>query len=199
MSKASVQRENVEYARRYGEIPDDPLARIKYILGKKATNEKYNKEIEAIAKKIKRIKTHKCSFVLYKVLKPSARPRANSTMGYIKMYVPHAAENAEWFENFFAGSNLPKISTPCTLNIRIYEQTPSSFPMKGKILAELGLIRPWKRTGDFDNYAKSVADMMQHGMLEDDCLVVDSRQQLFYSAKPRVEVEVIYLDKFPTF
>jgi Holliday junction resolvase RusA-like endonuclease len=79
----------------------------------------------------------------------------------------------------------------------IYEKTPSSFSIKKKVLAELGLLRPWKRTGDFDNYAKGIADCIQHGMLSDDCLVVCSQQRLWYSVKPRAEIEIIYMDKNP--
>lgn len=194
-----MRKEDIEYQKEFGDIPDTQIDRIAYILGKKSDNEKYNKYITAEAKRIKRIKTSKVKFTLWKVMKPSPRPRANRRMGYIRMYVPHAKENGDWFEEFFKQNDLPFIETPCTLNMIIYEKTPSSFNMKNKVLAELGIIRPWKRTGDFDNYAKSVADMIQHGMLKDDCLVITSHQELYYSIKPRAEVEIIYMNKFPEY
>lgn len=187
------------YEELYGEIPDTQIERINYILGKKANNEKFNKMIVNEGKKIKRIKKHKLEFTMWKVVKPSRRPRANTRSGFVRMYVPGAADAGNWFNKFAKENNLPFIDTPCTLNMEIYEKTPSSFSIKNKVLAELGIIRPWKRTGDFDNYAKGIADCIQHGMLADDCLVIDSRQQLFYSIKPHAIVSIEYWDKFPEY
>ena len=192
-----ARREDILYEQEFGNIPNDQLGRIAYIIGKKADNKKFNDMIAKEAKKIKRIKSTKVEFTMWKIVKPSARPRANSRGGYIRMYVPHAKENGDWFQDYAKENNLPYIDTPCTLNIKIYEKTPSSFNIKNKVLAELGLIRPWKRTGDFDNYAKAVADAIQHGMLADDCLVIESHQSLFYSIKPHADIEIIYYDKHP--
>ena len=194
-----ARREDILYEKNFGHIPDDQLDRIAFILGKRANNKKFNDLISREAKKIKRIKSTKVSFTMWKIVKPSARPRANSRGGYIRMYVPGAHENGTWFEEFAKENNLPFIDTPCILNMTIYEKTPSSFNIKQKVLAELGLIRPWKRTGDFDNYAKGIADAIQHGMLKDDCLVIESSQKLFYSIKPHADIELIYLDKFPEY
>ena len=192
-----ARKEDILYEKEFGHIPDDPLDRIQYILGKRATNTKFNDMIATEAKKIKRIKSTKITFTMWKIVKPSQRPRANRRGGYIRMYVPHAKENGDWFEEFAKENNLPHINTPCILNMNIYEKTPSSFNMKQKVLAELGLLRPWRRTGDFDNYAKGIADAIQHGMLEDDCLVIESTQKLFYSIKPHADIEIIYMNKFP--
>lgn len=196
---AVKRREDIAYEQQFGMIPNDQVERIMYILGNKATNEKFNAAIAIEAKKIQKIKTKKVTFTMWKIVKPSARPRVNSRGTYLHMYVPHARENGDWFEEFCKENDLPFIETPCTLNMKIYEKTPSSFSIKNKVLAEMGLIRPWKRTGDFDNYAKGIADAIQHGMLKDDCLVVDSRQQLFYSIKPHAEIEIIYMTKFPEY
>ena len=193
------RKEDILYEKEFGHIPDDQLERIAYLLGNKANNEKFNNMITSEAKKIKRIKSTKLKFTMWKIVRPSARPRFNRRGAYIRTYVPHAQENGDWFEDFAKENNLPFIDTPCTLNMIIYEKTPSSFSIKNKVLAELGLIRPWKRTGDFDNYAKGVADAIQHGMLKDDCLVIESNQKLFYSCKPRAEIEIIYMDKFPEY
>lgn len=192
-----ARREDILYEKEFGHIPDDQLGRITYILGKKANNKKYNDIIAAEAKKIKRIKSTKVSFTMWKIVKPSQRPRFSKRGGYVKTYVPHAKENGDWFEEFAKENNLPFIDTPCILNMTVYEKTPSSFSIRKKVLAELGLIRPWKRTGDFDNYAKGIADAIQHGMLADDCLVIESTQKLFYSIKPHAEIEIIYMNKFP--
>lgn len=194
-----MRREDKIYQNEFGHIPDSQLDRITYILGKKAENQKFNEMIATEAKKIKRIKTTQLIFTMWKIVRPSPRPRFTRRGGYTKAYVPHAQENGDWFQEFSKENNLPFIETPCTLNMIIYEKTPSSFSIKNKVLAELGLIRPWKRTGDFDNYAKGIADAIQHGMLKDDCLVIESTQKLFYSIKPHAEIEIVYMNKFPEY
>ena len=192
-----MRKEDKLYEQEFGNIPNTQTERIAYILGNKVNNEKINMIITREAKRIKRIKKHKIEFTMWKVVKPSRRPRANTTTGFVRMYVPGAAEAGNWFEEFAKELNLPFIETPCILNMEIYEKTPSSFSMKKKVLAELGIIRPWKRTGDFDNYAKGVADAIQHGMLKDDCLVIESTQKLYYSIKPHACISITYMDKFP--
>ena len=191
------EREDKLYNFEFGKIPNTQAERIAYILGKKKDNQKFNEMIVKEGKRIKRIKRYKVSFTLWKIVNPSARPRVNTQGGYINMYVPRAATNGAYFEIFYKESKLPYIDTPCELNIKIYEKTPTSFSIKNTVLAELGLIRPWKRTGDFDNYAKTIADCMQHGMLADDALVVDSHVSLYYSIKPHADIEVIYMKEFP--
>lgn len=194
-----MNKEDELYYKEYGHIPDRQIDRITYILGSKANNEKFNNYIIKEARRIKRIKWNKIEFTMWKIVKPSQRPRANSRGGYIRMYVPGARQAGDWFEDFFKENELPFIETPCILNMEIYEKTPSSFSMKNKVLAELGILRPWKRTGDFDNYAKGIADCIQHGMLKDDCLVVESTQKLYYSIKPHAKIEIKYMDKFPEY
>jgi len=192
-----VRREDKMYHQEYGQIPDNQQDRIKLILGKRAKNEKYLKSIAKAARELKAIKWHKLSFTLWKVVRPSARARARRAGGFINMYVPRAAEAKEWFMEYAKENNLPYIDTPCVLNIKIYEKTPSHFNMEKKILAEMGLIKPWKRTGDFDNYSKSVADFMQGSVLKDDCLVIGSTVDLFYSIKPHAEIEILYMELMP--
>lgn len=194
-----MRREDKLYQEEFGDIPNDQIGRIAYILGKRANNEKFNSQVAKDAKRIKGIKYKKINFTMWKVVKPSARPRVNTTRGFLHMYVPRAKEAGDWFQEFAKENNLPFIETPCILNIKVYEKTPVSFSIKNKVLAELGLIRPWKRTGDFDNYAKGIADCIQHGMLKDDCLVIESTQKLYYSIKPRAEIEVLYMNKFPEY
>jgi Holliday junction resolvase RusA-like endonuclease len=192
-----MRKEDRLYEAEFGEIPNSQEDRLKYILGKRVDNEKFNNMIMVEAKRIQKIKYNKISFTMWKIVKPSARPRVTRNQGFMRMYVPHAAENGDWFKEFARENELPYIETPCILNMKIYEKTPSSFSIKNKILAELGLLRPWKRTGDFDNYAKGIADAIQHGMLKDDCLVIESTQKLYYSIKPHAEIEILYMKEFP--
>ena len=95
-----MTREDKIYQQEYGHIPDTQMDRIIYILGKRANDEKFNNMIAKEAKRLKRIKTKKIDFTMWKVVKPSRRPRANSRGGYIRMYVPGAAEAGNWFEEF---------------------------------------------------------------------------------------------------
>lgn len=193
-----MRKEDKLYEQLFGHIPKDPLERIKFILGKKASSDKFNKDVEKDAKRIKRIKWKTIEFTMWKIVKPSARPRANTTRGYVHMYVPGAKEAGDWFADFAARENLPRdINTPCIINVIVYEKTPSSFSIKKKILAELGCIRPWKRTGDVDNFLKQILDNLQHHLLADDCYVVESTTSLRYSIKPHCHIELKYMEKFP--
>lgn len=197
MGKKRLKEDEI-YHTLYGHLPDDQLGRVNHILGSKLENAKYMASIEAEIRRIKRIRKTTLRFTMWKVVRPSARPRANGNMGYIRMYVPGAQEAGTWFQHFSAEHQLPFIETPCILNMTIYEKTPQSFSIKQKVLAELGFLRPWKRTGDFDNYAKGISDAIQHGMLKDDCLVIESTQKLYYSIKPHVDIEITYLNRFPS-
>lgn len=192
-----MRKEDKMYQDAYGDIPNTQLDRIAYILGKKADNEIFNKSIAACARKVNRIKKRSIEFTMWKVVKPSRRPRANTTAGFVRMYVPGAGEAGDWFQQFAKENNLPFIDTPCELYMTVYEKTPSSFSIRNKVLAELGVIRPWRRTGDFDNYAKGIADAIQHGMLADDCLVIYSVQDLRYSIKPHADIKIVYYEKHP--
>lgn len=194
-----VDREIREYELEYGNIPNDQMGRITHILGKRANDVKFNQAIGEIAEKIKKIKWLKMDFIMYKIVKPSPRPRLTRRGRYTRVYVPGAQENAEWFRRFLAENDLPVIHTPCYIKLKIYRQTPKAWSIRKRVLAELGLIRPWNRTGDFDNYEKTVADQIQHGLLSDDCLIIDSHFGKYYSIKPRAEVEIKFMATMPEF
>lgn len=197
MANSNIAREDAEYSQRFDEIPNDKLGRIAYILGKQVENTKLQKEIESTARSLKRIKWVTCEFTMWKIVRPSARPRYSNRGGFIQTYVPRARENGDWFERYCYDNKLPFIETPCNINIDVYEKMPSGFNKRDAVLAEMGIIRPYKRTGDVDNYAKSVLDMIQHGMLADDALVFESRIRRFYSCKPHVDVYIKYMEKWP--
>ena len=192
-----VALENEEYQKEFGDIPNDLKGRIEMILGSKSSNEKFNQSIALIGKRIKRMKWETVEFTMYKVLRPAARPRFSKRGAYIRAYVPRAQQNGDWFNDFFIKSDLKKIETPCYIELDVYSKTPKSFSIKKKVLSELGLIRPWKNTGDNDNFAKAAYDMIQHGLLKDDYLILDSNERKFYSIKPRVDVRIKYMKTFP--
>lgn len=148
-----------------------------------------------------KIKWHKVRFTIPLKPEPSHRPRL---CGY-RVYVPGAAKN----QKFFQKKVLPTlkglfITTPCTVDVDIFCETPASFTKTQKILAEMKIIRPWGNTGDVDNYAKAVFDMYQPnekrgnvGIMENDCLIMESTQRKFYSKTPRYELTISFMGNIP--
>lgn len=187
-------REDKLYLEEFGEIPDDLEGRLRYILGKHFDTEKSNKSITKETRRAKRIKWIPFSFTMWKHPVPAARPRVNNAMGFPLIYVPKARREANWFMEYYKNTNLPIIETPCTIDISVYIKTPASFSMIKKVLAETGVIRPWNKS-DWDNYAKTVCDQIQHGMLKNDSLIIEGKLSKFYSIKPRIEVSGKYMEK----
>lgn len=148
-----------------------------------------------------RVKWKKVCFEIPTKPEPSHRPRL---CGY-RVYVPGAAKNQRFFHN----NVLPTlkglfITTPCKVDVDIYCETPASFTKTQKLLAEMRILRPWGNTGDVDNYAKAVFDQMQPnearghvGIMVNDCLIIESTCRKFYSASPRYEVSISFMNKIP--
>jgi len=133
--------------------------------------------------------------------KPSQRPRLS---GY-RIYVPGAAKHTAFFnrEVFPTLGNL-WIDKPCKVIMDVYVKTPDSFSKSQKLLAELKILRPWTHTGDIDNFTKSYLDMIQgnkkrghKGIMSDDCLVIESISNKYYSVSPRVELVIKYMGSVP--
>lgn len=132
---------------------------------------------------------------------PSHRPRL---CGY-RVYVPGAAKNQKFFQRkVFPTLKGLFITTPCRVDVDIYCETPKSFTKTQKILAEMKLIRPWGNTGDVDNYLKAVYDMIQPnekrgnvGIMENDCLILETNSRKYYSIEPRYELTIEYMVNVP--
>lgn len=167
----------------------------------KDVSEKIRNKVAGIVAVYTSLKWRKVSFTIPMVPEPSHRPRL---CGY-RVYVPGAAKN----QSFFNKNVLPKlkglfITTPCKIDVGIYCQTPKSFTKTQQILAEMRLLRPWVNTGDVDNYDKAVFDMMQPnekrghvGIMSNDCLIIESHTNKYYSRTPRYEVTITYMDSVP--
>lgn len=157
--------------------------------------------VEEAAIAIRKIKWKTVSFIIPTKPEPSHRPRL---CGY-RVYVPGAAKNQSFFDkNVRPGLNGLFITTPCRFKIDVYCETPKSFTQIQKILAEMKLLRPWGNSGDVDNYTKAVLDQMQPdekrghvGIMSNDCLVIKTDVELFYSQSPRYEVTISYMSKVP--
>ena len=133
---------------------------------------------------------------------PSHRPRK---AGAYRMYVPGAAKHQKFFDKFVRPKlNGLFITTPCKIDVKIFCKTPKSFSDAQKVLAEMGVIRPWVNNGDVDNYLKSVMDQIQPnekrgnvGIMSNDFLIIDSHAEEYYSITPRYEVTLTYMTDIP--
>jgi Holliday junction resolvase RusA-like endonuclease len=81
------------------------------------------------------------------------------------------------------------------MEIKTYHPVPSNMTRIEKILAELRLIYPISKP-DFDNLAKTYADMVQKYLLLDDSLVIQAIQKKRYSCKPRIEIKFKFMTKY---
>ena len=168
----------------------------------KEANDKIRGIVAAFVDVYKEIRWKKVRIEIPRTPEPSHRPRLS---GY-RVYVPGAAKNQRYFNNHV----LPTlkglfITTPCKIELDIYCQTPKSFSKTQKIIAEMGLLRPWVNTGDVDNFEKAVYDMMQPnekrghiGIMENDCLIIESHTNKYYSITPRYELTIYYMNEIPS-
>ena len=148
-----------------------------------------------------RVRWKHISFIIDTAPKASKRPRLS---GY-RIYVPGAAKNATFFNNnVLPGLEDVFITTPCKVKVDYYMPTPESFSKTQKLLAEMKILRPWTNTGDIDNLMKSTFDMIQpnekrghRGIMENDCLIIESHSNKYYSIHPRTEVTISWMGKIP--
>jgi Holliday junction resolvase RusA-like endonuclease len=186
------------YASKYGDVPDEAEKRLEILFDTPQLN-RIKRNVEATIEDFKKIKRRKLTFIWYTEPHPSQRPRANFRGGHIRMYVPLAAETKEDFQKFMAKTfpDWQPISTPMSFHVKAYLKTPQSAPRSHKILAELGIIRPWGRVADCDNILKAYTDCTIGSLIADDDMIDDMRSEKFYSSKPRVEFEIIYYERWP--
>ena len=190
-----------EYELIYGKIPYELKDRIDMLSEckneKQAT--KLAKLVELNIKNFKKIKWKTFKFIWYAVPSTSHRPRVTCAGGYAKIYVPGAAVNKIQFHKFFTNAypNFKEIDTPMFVTVHGYLPTPKSFNKLEAILAEMGLIRPWNRLLDTDNFYKAATDQTIGALMKDDCLIGNIYGYKYYSIKPRIEYHIQYMEKFP--
>ena len=182
----------------FGDISNSLEGRIDQLFNTRG-QEKLKAAVDNAIKDVKRIKKKRFTCIWYFEPFPSHRPRANTTAGYVKIYVPLARETKEAFTKFWEENypNTPPIGTPMKFNAKVYVKTPDSYNRLNKILAELGILRPWGRTGDLDNITKTIWDCGIGTMIVDDGLIEEMHCEKFYSIKPRVEYDITYDERFP--
>lgn len=78
---------------------------------------------------------------------------------------------------------------PLKVQIKVFKGIPKSFSKRKVADAEAGIVLPTTKP-DCDNYAKGVKDALKGVIWNDDAQVVKLVVEKFYSAVPRLEIEV---------
>ena len=178
-----------EYLEKYGDIPFDNISRIDMLLNNSNLS-RYKVGVIQTIKNILNIKWKKINFTIYLV--PSATPRPRSSNGIF--YVKGAKDNKKFFKKHMA-DDVELITTPCRFKCITYAPIPNSMNTVEKICAELGFISPISKP-DWDNLAKTYCDMIQGLVLYDDSLIVEGSLIKKYSTKPRIEIELEYMETY---
>ena len=199
MAKKVKKNRIFEYNKKYGDEPDTLKERLFKLADK--LKKKDLIELPNAIKALRSATWSEITFVIYLVPKATPRPRYSSQTK--RFYVTEAGENSKMFGDFMKQihidyEDLPKIdkiTTACEYNIIGYLPTHNTMKPLERFLAELQLIKPIV-TPDFDNMAKTYADMIQGHLLVNDSLIFKSSITKAFSIKPRVEFTIKYMDKF---
>lgn len=178
-----------EYLIEYGDVPRREVERISDFLESHNLSRLKTSIFDEV-KRINRIEWKKETFTIY--LLPKATPRPRSTSNGSFFYVKGAKDNKTFFRKEVDKMDLPFITTPCRFKCISYLPIPKSMKPVDQLLAEYGFIRPISKP-DFDNLAKTYADMITDVILSDDSLVVDGYSSKYYSWKPRIEITIEYM------
>lgn len=119
------------------------------------------------------------------------RPRLNNRTN--SFYVKGAAEHKRIMRKLITEFNI--IYTSTKLLIKTYQRSPSTMKPHELYLAEEGIIQP-QCNPDFDNLAKTYADMMQGILIINDNIIPHATIDKFYSIKPRIQLSIIYASDF---
>jgi len=181
-----------DYKDKWGDIPKDLQGRLDLLLIS-LKNRKTKKPISELIKSIKNIEWLSYKFTIYLLPKATPRPRLQRFAG--TFYVSGAHDNKKIFKKYLKNNPHDIIYTPMIFHSKVYIPTPESMKTEDKILAEMGYIRPLSKP-DFDNVAKTYADMIQDSLILDDALIIKGISEKYYSIKPRIEIDIKYMKEF---
>lgn len=184
--------EEKDYENSYGDIPVEYYDRLEWLI----QETKYKRPKVSIFDRIQEIlnipwKT--ITFTIYLVPKPTPRPRFTSKGNFF--YVVGAKNNKKYFRKFMRDYDWEVIYTPCIFQVNTYYPIPASMQKQEKLLAEMGYVYPISKP-DWDNVGKTYSDMIQGILLYDDSLITEGISKKFYSAKPRIEITLRYMERF---
>lgn len=184
------------YYEKYGEIPKEFNERILFIINHFKLTDKHLKNIRSKIKSYRKCKWITMRFVINFI--PKATPRARASRFAKHFYVSDAASNSKLMMEYVKKnlSEYPLITTACRFYCKTYFPTPTSQMNKEDILlSELKIIQNLSKP-DWDNIGKTYSDMIQNHLILDDSTIIDGRVQKFYSIRPRVEIEIQYMEKY---
>lgn len=182
-----------KYIEKYSNVSNNIGERILSVLRK--MREKDLRKLKELVEIIKSITWSKVYLTFYMEPKATSRPRNNR---FTKVfYVKDASFNSNLFKDFIDNQDEIKdiIITPTIIKADFFSPIPDNASNVFKLLAELRLIRPISKP-DLDNTIKTYMDMIQKHLLVDDSLVIELHLRKFYSLKPRIEMEISYMDGF---
>lgn len=188
-----MKKEEIEYSNKYGDIPKDDIKRLNYFFLNNRLSKNVKTSIFPTINKNLNIKWKQINFVLYLLPKATPRPRYNFQKHIF--YVNGAKKNKEKFIKFINKCDIDLITTPCKFKCISYLPIPSSMSTLEKLLAELQLIYPITKP-DWDNIGKTYSDMIQGSLIYDDSLIIEGISKKYYSLKPRVEIEIEYMETY---
>lgn len=187
-----MKKDEKEYIKKYGDIPITHDGRTSQLIGN-INFKRLRESVYSIIDRITSIKWKKHSFVIYLVPKGTPRPRCGQRGIF---YVKGAKDNHERFKEFLSKyEDIDIIYTPCKFECRSYLPIPSSMNKVEQLIAEMGFIRPISKP-DWDNLGKAYCDMIQETLLLDDAYVIEGISKKFYSIKPRIEIDIEYMEDF---
>lgn len=190
MNKKDIEK----YREKYGDVPRDRIDRFIGLMKSLKVKDSEIKKLKQQAMKLLQSKWSSFSFVIH--LTPQSTPRPRS--GKFGFYVKGASDNYKLFQEFMRDlrttRDIDTIVTPTKIYIDSYFPIPTGMNRFEKILAELGLIRPVVKP-DWDNVGKTYSDMIQKNLLLEDCMIIEGVSRKYYSSRPRVEIELKYMNE----
>lgn len=121
------------------------------------------------------------------------RPRVVSRGGFTRAYTPEKTVNYETLIRLTWQSNAYKSDytdcEPIVATITAYYDIPKAFSRAKREQAIKGQLKPLKKP-DLDNVAKIILDALNGYAYKDDTQVSVLVVKKFYSATPRVEIEL---------
>ena len=184
-------KEEKEYLEEFGDVPKDSIGRLDYIL-KDAKLSRCKTTVYDEIKRINSIKWNKVSYTIY--LLPKATPRPRLGKGGV-FYDKGSKNNKKIMERYIKEQDINLITTSVKFNCTTYYPIPKSMNIIEKILSELGFIRPLSKP-DWDNVAKAYCDMIIGYLIYDDSQIIEGTSSKFYSSKPRIEIELEYMEDY---
>ena len=182
-----------DYLDLYGDTSKNDVVRFFDYIDKVNLTDSDREIVQDRVKRNQNIKWNKVRFIIYLIPKATPRPRINRFSN--TFYVVGARDNRDIFGKYMKTFNIPIVVTPCKFKCISYLPIPNSMSSIEKILAELGLIYPIGKP-DWDNLGKTYSDMIQDSFIMDDYLIIEGTSKKYYSAKPRIEITIEYMEEF---